>query len=73
MKLKKVKELKHKNFTTGGCMQRWFRLSSLLLVLTTAFNVALSTSYVEVRGSIPPGSVRGHTPERVAFAPASIC
>ena len=58
MKLKKVKELKHKNFTTGGCMQRWFRLSSLLLVLTTAFNVALSQSYVEVRGSIPPGSVR---------------
>ena len=39
-------------------MQRWFRLSSLLLVLTTAFNVALSQSYVEVRGSLPPGSVR---------------
>jgi len=39
-------------------MQRWFRLSSLLLVLTAAFNVALSQSYVEVRGSLPPGSVR---------------
>ncbi|MCX6140896.1 MAG: T9SS type A sorting domain-containing protein [Candidatus Kapabacteria bacterium] len=39
-------------------MQRWFRLSSLLLVLTTAFNVALSQGYVEVRGSLPPGSVR---------------
>lgn len=39
-------------------MQRWFRLSSLLLVLATAFNVALSQSYVEVRGSLPSGSVR---------------
>lgn len=39
-------------------MQRWFRLSSLLLVLTAAFNVALSQSYVEVRGSLPPGAVR---------------
>lgn len=55
---KQVKELKNKIFTTGGCMQRWFRLSSLLLVLTTAFNVALSQSYVEVRGSLPSGSVR---------------
>ncbi len=39
-------------------MQRWFRLSSLLLVLTAAFHVAHSQSYVDVRGSLPPGSVR---------------
>lgn len=37
-------------------MQRWFRLSSLLLVLTAAFSVA--QAQVEVRGSLPPGEVR---------------
>jgi predicted outer membrane repeat protein len=55
--MKNVKKLKYKVFTTGGCMQRWFRLSSLLLVLTAAFNVA-QAAYVEVRGSLPPGAVR---------------
>ena len=55
--MKSVKKLKYKVFTTGGCMQRWFRLSSLLLVLTAAFNVA-QAAYVEVRGSLPPGAVR---------------
>jgi predicted outer membrane repeat protein len=51
------RELKNKVFTTGGCMQRWFRLSSLLLALTAIFNVA-HAQFVEVRGSLPPGSVR---------------
>jgi predicted outer membrane repeat protein len=55
--MKSVKKLKYKVFTTGGCMQRWFRLSSLLLVLTAAFNIA-QAAYVEVRGSLPPGAVR---------------
>lgn len=49
---------KHKVFTTGGCMQRWFRLSSLLLVLTAAFSVVRAQDYVDVRGSLPPGAVR---------------
>ncbi len=39
-------------------MQRWFRLSSLLLVLTAAFSVVRAQDYVEVRGSLPPGAVR---------------
>lgn len=39
-------------------MQRWFRLSSLLLVLTAAFSVVHAQDYVEVRGSLPPGQVR---------------
>jgi predicted outer membrane repeat protein len=39
-------------------MQRWFRLSSLLLMLTAAFTVASAQDYVEVRGSLPPGEVR---------------
>ena len=55
--MRDVKKLKYKVFTTGGCMQRWFRLSSLLLVLTAAFNIA-QAAYVEVRGSLPPGAVR---------------
>ncbi len=38
-------------------MQRWFRLSSLLLALTAVFNVA-HAAFVEVRGSLPPGGVR---------------
>ncbi|MBU3700297.1 MAG: hypothetical protein FGM33_09890, partial [Candidatus Kapabacteria bacterium] len=38
-------------------MQRWFRLSSLLLALTAVFNVA-HAGFVEVRGSLPPGGVR---------------
>ena len=38
-------------------MQRWFRLSSLLLALTAVFNVA-HAQFVEVRGSLPPGNVR---------------
>lgn len=39
-------------------MQRWFRLSSLLLALTAAFSVVQAQDYVEVRGSLPPGQVR---------------
>lgn len=39
-------------------MQRWFRLSSLLLVLTAAFTVVRAQDYVEVRGSLPTGQVR---------------
>ena len=39
-------------------MQRWFRLSSLLLTLTAAFTSILAQDYVEVRGSLPPGQVR---------------
>jgi predicted outer membrane repeat protein len=39
-------------------MQRWFRLSSLLLVLTAAFASVRAQDYVEVRGSLPPGQVR---------------
>lgn len=41
-------------------MQRWFRLGSLLLALTTAFAsvMAQTPDYVEVRGSLPPGEVR---------------
>ncbi|NQW30577.1 MAG: T9SS type A sorting domain-containing protein [Ignavibacteria bacterium] len=39
-------------------MQRWFRLSSMLLVLTAACSVVLAQDYVSVRGSLPPGSVR---------------
>lgn len=39
-------------------MQRWFRLSSLLLVLTAAFTSIQAQDYVEVRGSLPPGQVR---------------
>lgn len=39
-------------------MQRWFRLSSLLLVLTAAFSVVHAQDYVEVRGTLPPGQVR---------------
>lgn len=39
-------------------MQRWFRLSSLLLVLTAAFTVVRAQDYVEVRGSLQPGQVR---------------
>lgn len=39
-------------------MQRWFRLSSLLLVLTAAVTVVHAQDYVEVRGSLPTGQVR---------------
>lgn len=41
-------------------MQRWFRLGSLLLALTTALTTVLAQTpdYVEVRGSLPPGEVR---------------
>ncbi len=39
-------------------MQRWFRLSSLLLALTAALTVVQAQDYVEVRGSLPPGQVR---------------
>ncbi|MBU3740754.1 MAG: T9SS type A sorting domain-containing protein [Candidatus Kapabacteria bacterium] len=39
-------------------MQRWFRLSSLLLALTAAFTSIQAQDYVEVRGSLPPGQVR---------------
>lgn len=39
-------------------MQRWFRLSSLLLALTAALTVVRAQDYVEVRGSLPPGQVR---------------
>ncbi len=39
-------------------MQRWFRLSSLLLALTAALTVVHAQDYVEVRGSLPPGQVR---------------
>ncbi len=39
-------------------MQRWFRLSSLLLALTAALAVAQAQDYVEVRGSLAPGDVR---------------
>jgi predicted outer membrane repeat protein len=52
------KKIKHQVFATGGCMQRWFRLSSLLLVLTAFFSVAQAQDYVEVRGSLTPGNVR---------------
>lgn len=39
-------------------MQRWFRLSSLLLVLTAAVTVIHAQDYVEVRGSLATGQVR---------------
>lgn len=41
-------------------MQRWFRLGSLLLALTTALSTVMAQTpdYVEVRGSLPPGEVR---------------
>lgn len=39
-------------------MQRWFRLSSLLLVLTAAFTTVRAQDFVSVRGSLPPGQVR---------------
>ncbi|GMV53078.1 MAG: T9SS C-terminal target domain-containing protein [Chlorobi bacterium] len=39
-------------------MQRWFRLSSLLLALITALTVAHGQGYVEVRGSLPPNDIR---------------
>ena len=40
-------------------MQRWFRLSSLLLALTAALTVASAQApFVEVRGSLPPDEVR---------------
>lgn len=39
-------------------MQRWFRLSSMLLILTAACSVVFAQDYVSVRGSLPPGSVR---------------
>ncbi|MDZ4745979.1 MAG: T9SS type A sorting domain-containing protein [bacterium] len=39
-------------------MQRWFRLSSLLLVLTAAFTLVRAQDYVEVRGSLATGQVR---------------
>lgn len=39
-------------------MQRWLRLSSLLLVLVTSFSLASAQNYVEVRGSLSPGQVR---------------
>lgn len=39
-------------------MQRWFRLSSLLLALTAALSVVQAQDYVEVRGSLSPGVVR---------------
>ena len=39
-------------------MQRWFRLSSLLLALTAVLSVGHAQDYVEVRGSLPPGDVR---------------
>jgi len=47
-------------YSTGGSMQRWFRLGSLLLALTTVISTALAQTpdYVEVRGSLPPGGVR---------------
>ncbi len=39
-------------------MQRWFRLSSLLLALTAALTVVQAQDYVEIRGSLPTGEVR---------------
>ena len=53
-----MRELKHKVFTSGGCMHRWFRLSSLLLALTAALTVVQAQNYVEIRGSLPPSQVR---------------
>jgi hypothetical protein len=47
-------------------MQRWFRLSSLLLALTAVLSVAQAQQdYVEVRGSLPPGSVRVFTRDTI--------
>lgn len=39
-------------------MQRWFRLSSLLLVLATTFGIVQAQDYVDVRGSLSSGNVR---------------
>ena len=39
-------------------MQRWFRLSSLLLALTAMVAVAQAQDFIEVRGTLPPGEVR---------------
>jgi hypothetical protein len=39
-------------------MQRWFRLSSLLLALTAMVAVAQAQDFIEVRGTLPPGETR---------------
>ena len=39
-------------------MQRWFRLSSLLLALTAMVAVTQAQTFVEVRGSLPPDETR---------------
>ncbi|MBI2794951.1 MAG: T9SS type A sorting domain-containing protein [Ignavibacteria bacterium] len=46
-------------------MQRWFRLSSLLLAVTAALSVVQAQDYVEVRGSLSPGMVRVFTRDTI--------